>query len=414
MYKDSAASSTKYYILRDNLGSITKIVNTNGDTVEELSYDAWGNMRSPETWELYKADEMPEELFLNRGYTGHEHMCEYGIINMNARLYDPALGRFVSPDPIFNFYDVNGLNPYAYASNNPMTYVDRNGKFPFLALGAAVLGGWIGGSIANKNINPFKWDWSSPKTYFGTIFGGLSAGACVYMIAGGSVGYSFVAVSPFVNFGGTLYKDTSSGSWSVSPIYNTAGGYNYSEHASDDNVYDNLNTIKNIFIHYCEEYHKFKQDITLGMAIDYSSNTVDGINYSIKAIEKSKNEILLRTSRSLMYTTRTIAPGLFDIESIVDGIGQDHGFGYNTQKNIVKIIGNTAGIYVGVTVGVYVGGLWGGIIGGAMMAGISDEMSGAIYDAIYAKFFGLNSERPLPFQYQNDFNNHYNNFWGTY
>lgn len=414
VYKDSAASSTKYYILRDNLGSITKIVNTNGDTVEELSYDAWGNMRSPETWELYKADEMPEELFLNRGYTGHEHMCEFGIINMNARLYDPALGRFVSPDPIFNFYDVNGLNPYAYASNNPMTYVDRNGKFPFLALGAAVLGGWIGGSIANKNMNPFKWDWSSPKTYFGTIFGGLSAGACVYMIAGGSVGYSFVAASPFVNFGGTLYKDTSSGSWSVSPIYNTAGGYNYSEHASDDNVYDNLNTIKNIFIHYCEEYHKFKQDITLGMAIDYSSNTVDGINYSIAAIEKSQNEIILKTSHSLKYATKEVLPRLFDVLSIADGIGQDHGFGYNAQKNMVKIIGSTVGAYVGVAAGVAIGGPLGGIVGGAVMSVVFEEISGCIYDAIYINRLGINSERPLPFQYQNDYNNHYSNFWGTY
>ncbi|MDR1226846.1 MAG: hypothetical protein LBK47_08125 [Prevotellaceae bacterium] len=33
------------------------------------------------------------------GFTGHEHLPEFGLINMNARLYDPLLGRFLSPDP---------------------------------------------------------------------------------------------------------------------------------------------------------------------------------------------------------------------------------------------------------------------------------------------------------------------------
>jgi RHS repeat-associated protein len=38
-------------------------------------------------------------LVFDRGYTGHEHLDEFGLINCNARLYDPVLGRFLSPDP---------------------------------------------------------------------------------------------------------------------------------------------------------------------------------------------------------------------------------------------------------------------------------------------------------------------------
>ena len=34
----------------------------------------------------------------HRGYTGHEMMSEFGLINMNGRLYDPVIGRFLSPD----------------------------------------------------------------------------------------------------------------------------------------------------------------------------------------------------------------------------------------------------------------------------------------------------------------------------
>ncbi|MDR3218746.1 MAG: hypothetical protein LBU22_07160 [Dysgonamonadaceae bacterium] len=32
--------------------------------------------------------------FLGRGYTGHEHLTQFGLVNMNARLYNPAWGRF--------------------------------------------------------------------------------------------------------------------------------------------------------------------------------------------------------------------------------------------------------------------------------------------------------------------------------
>jgi RHS repeat-associated protein len=59
---------------------------------QELSYDPWGRLRDPNTQVAYTPDTEPV-LFLGRGYTGHEHLTQFGLINMNARLYDPALGR---------------------------------------------------------------------------------------------------------------------------------------------------------------------------------------------------------------------------------------------------------------------------------------------------------------------------------
>lgn len=35
-----------------------------------------------------------------RGYTGHEHLDDVGIIHMNGRIYSPSLGRMLSPDPV--------------------------------------------------------------------------------------------------------------------------------------------------------------------------------------------------------------------------------------------------------------------------------------------------------------------------
>ena len=69
-------------------------------------------------------------LFLGRGYTGHEHLAWFGLVNMNARLYDPLLGRFLSPDPYVQMPDfTQNFNRYSYCLNNPLVYVDETGEF---------------------------------------------------------------------------------------------------------------------------------------------------------------------------------------------------------------------------------------------------------------------------------------------
>ena len=68
-------------------------------------------------------------LLLRRGYTSHEHLPEFGLINMNARLYDPILGRFLSPDPfIADGTYSQDYNRYSYCLNNPLKYTDPGGK----------------------------------------------------------------------------------------------------------------------------------------------------------------------------------------------------------------------------------------------------------------------------------------------
>lgn len=86
-------------------------------------------MRHPVTHVVYAHDKQPA-LFLGRGYTGHEHLPQFGLINMNARLYDPALGRFLSPDPYVQIPDFSqNFNRYSYALNNPLKYRDESGEF---------------------------------------------------------------------------------------------------------------------------------------------------------------------------------------------------------------------------------------------------------------------------------------------
>jgi len=50
---------------------------------------------------------------------------------MQARYYDPVIGRFLSNDPV-GFRDVHSFNRYAYANNNPYKYTDPDGRLPVL------------------------------------------------------------------------------------------------------------------------------------------------------------------------------------------------------------------------------------------------------------------------------------------
>lgn len=156
--KEGSATNI-YYILRDYLGSITQVFSPAGDVVQELSYDAWGRLRDPVTQQVYALGKEPA-LFLGRGYTGHEHLTQFGLINMNARLYDPALGRFLSPDPYIQTPDLSqNFNRYSYTLNNPLKYTDKNGKFFIFTL----LNGFIDGvrNIIEHGFNVSEYTWKN-------------------------------------------------------------------------------------------------------------------------------------------------------------------------------------------------------------------------------------------------------------
>ncbi|MDY0347870.1 MAG: FG-GAP-like repeat-containing protein [Tenuifilaceae bacterium] len=196
----NSSESTKYNILKDHLGSVTALVDEGGNIVAEYSYDPWGRRRNPLDYGDYDIDQ--SQLMVNRGYTFHEHLGRLDVVNMNARLYDPALGRFLSPDPHVQApAHAQNFNRYSYALNNPLVYTDPSGEFIFTALALIIPGGqaflpwaigadigmWGGGTAANGTMNPFKWDYNDGKTWagmgIGLVAGGLGGG-----IGTGSIG----------------------------------------------------------------------------------------------------------------------------------------------------------------------------------------------------------------------------------
>ena len=183
--------TTSYYsILRDHLGSITRVIAGNQSNI--YGYDAWGRMRnfSMGTLLIPENETAPS---LGRGYCGHEHLTGFGLINMNARLYDPMLGRFLSPDPYVQAPEHSqSFNRYSYCMNNPLIYKDTDGEFLHLIIGA-VIGGVINLALNAKNISNF---WQG-LGYFGigaasgALSAGIGSGVNVAM-AGGSFGAGFM------------------------------------------------------------------------------------------------------------------------------------------------------------------------------------------------------------------------------
>jgi RHS repeat-associated protein len=119
------------------LGSlkIQFITNNSITVVETLSFDpclATGALaqvvvrrRNAVNWSYTS---VPTSFLFDRGYTGHEHLDKFGLINMNGRLFDPAMAHFLSPD---NFVQAPGAtqsyNRYGYCMNNPMKFTDPSG-----------------------------------------------------------------------------------------------------------------------------------------------------------------------------------------------------------------------------------------------------------------------------------------------
>ena len=139
IYINDNGNKTLHWVAKDHLGSIMGLYNESGVMEEEYSYDAWGRRRSPASWAYITGN--PSNL-ITRGYTEHEHLDKFVLINMNGRLYDPVLGRMFSPDNfVQNASSTQSLNRYSYANNNPLKFVDPDGNNPLVI--AAFIGAII-------------------------------------------------------------------------------------------------------------------------------------------------------------------------------------------------------------------------------------------------------------------------------
>ena len=113
-----------HYTLKDRQGNLTATVH--GNTVERLSHDPWGRRRNPAG---FGYDNVSHTF--DRGFTGHEHLSAFGLVNMDGRVYDPVMSCFLSPDLYTpGAADPRSYNRFAYCMHNPLRYVDPSGWRP--------------------------------------------------------------------------------------------------------------------------------------------------------------------------------------------------------------------------------------------------------------------------------------------
>ena len=102
------------------------MVSEDSVAVEELGYEPFGKRRLSDG--TPDPTDTVEGIETDRGYTGHEHLDDFGLIHMNGRIYDPRIGRFLSADPVIQSPQaLQTYNRYSYAINNPLAYTDPSG-----------------------------------------------------------------------------------------------------------------------------------------------------------------------------------------------------------------------------------------------------------------------------------------------
>ena len=180
-----------------------------------------GRLRDPETLDIYAVGEEPE-LFLGRGFTGHEHLTWFGLINMNARLYDPLLGRFLSPDPYVQAPDfTQNFNRYSYALNNPLRYTDESGEFVLTTMltvagiTAAIYG------LGNFTVHAMRGDNLDGWNWIKYLASGAAAGFVVGAMA--YTGWCGIgAMSNMAGFWGTVGNIAKYGAISIEGLHVTS------------------------------------------------------------------------------------------------------------------------------------------------------------------------------------------------
>jgi RHS repeat-associated protein len=120
-------NGSNYYYVADGLGSIVKLVDAAGATVNNYVYDSFGNML-----------EKTEGVANPYTYTAREYDAESGLYYYRLRYYNAGAGRFLSKDPIHSrpfkpcassssIQVVKELNKYIYGLNNPLKLKDPLG-----------------------------------------------------------------------------------------------------------------------------------------------------------------------------------------------------------------------------------------------------------------------------------------------
>ncbi|NEQ42461.1 MAG: RHS repeat-associated core domain-containing protein [Leptolyngbya sp. SIOISBB] len=140
---EETADGTFHWALTDHQGSVRDVIDNDGNILNRIVYDSFGQVTS----------ETNPDFDFRFGYTGREQDDATGLMYYRARYYDPAVGRFLSEDPIG--FDAGDANLYRYVFNSPTNYTDPTGEaavVPFIIVGAGKAAKAVGGGAVAKAV----------------------------------------------------------------------------------------------------------------------------------------------------------------------------------------------------------------------------------------------------------------------
>lgn len=122
-----AAQEVVYYHL-DAIGSVRAVTNQSGSVIERHDYLPFGEECTSGPCAANPVNLGPQP----RRFTGKERDTETGLDYFGARYYGAHIGRFTTPDPSYtlksNLVEPQRWNRYAYGKNNPLRFVDPDGR----------------------------------------------------------------------------------------------------------------------------------------------------------------------------------------------------------------------------------------------------------------------------------------------
>ncbi len=245
MFKDNQI----YYFHQDHLGSTSLVTSQSNCTTTSCSPD------QNTEYLPYGKERSNTGNVTNYKYTGQEYDSTTGLYNYNARMYDPVIGTFISPDTIIpDPSDPQTLNRYAYCRNNPIMYRDPSGRMfaeiiyaavsyilsaaetyiSSYAVDGAVVGGALGGSASAATGGNF-WDGVRAGAISGAFMGagdygilnGAISGGINASISGQDIGKGTLAggltgaIAPYSNLRIPIFGDSKIG-WFASHVTSSA------------------------------------------------------------------------------------------------------------------------------------------------------------------------------------------------
>ncbi len=123
-------SGSYYYYVYNGHGDVIQVLDESGNVVNTYQYDEWGNI-------LFCSEQIENPI----RYAGEYYDQESELYYLRARYYDPVTGRFISKDSVEG--DITNsltLNHYIYCADNPLAFVDSEGKFFFAPIAYAAAG----------------------------------------------------------------------------------------------------------------------------------------------------------------------------------------------------------------------------------------------------------------------------------